>query len=77
MRRSTLAGSKQQHDDQDTPSDWRDPPRPNPEMDGTRSRIIGDTGKAVDDERESEGSTVAMKRSKVRGAKRPCCLQWF
>jgi hypothetical protein len=29
----------------------------------------------VEDERESEGSTVAEKRSNVRGAKRPCCLQ--
>jgi len=39
------------------------------------SRITGNTGKSVEDERESEGSTVAEKRSNVRGAKRPCCLQ--
>jgi len=41
------------------------------------SRITGNTGKSVEDERESEGSTVAEKRSNVRGAKRPCCLQRF
>jgi len=40
-------------------------------MDGARNRITGDTGKAVEDERESEGSIVAVKRSNVRGAKRP------
>jgi hypothetical protein len=39
------------------------------------SRITGDTGKAVEDERESEGSTVAKKRSNFRGAKRPCWSQ--
>lgn len=39
------------------------------------SRITGNNGKLVEDERVSEGSTVAEKRSNVRGAKRPCCLQ--
>jgi len=39
------------------------------------SRITGNTGKSVEGERESEGSTVAEKRSNVRGAKRPCCLR--
>ena len=37
-------------------------------------RITGDTGKAVEDERASEGSEVVMKRGNVRGAKGPCCL---
>jgi hypothetical protein len=41
------------------------------------SRITGNTGKSVEDERESEGSTVAEKRSNVRGAKRPCCFARF
>jgi hypothetical protein len=39
------------------------------------NRITGAPGKSVEDERESEGSTVAEKRSNVRGAKRPCWLQ--
>jgi len=38
------------------------------------NRITGNTGKSVDGERDSAGSVVARKRSKVRGAKRPCCL---
>jgi hypothetical protein len=36
-------------------------------------RITGATGKSGEDERESEGSVVATKRSNVRGAKGPCC----
>ncbi len=36
-------------------------------------RITGDTGKRTEDERESDGSMVAMKRGNARGAKRPCC----
>ena len=75
MRRTTLAGLKQQHDGKDTPSNWRDPPRPAPEMGGAGSRITGNTGKSVEGERESEGSTVAKKRSNVRGVKRPCCVR--
>jgi hypothetical protein len=39
------------------------------------SHITGDTGKVAEDERELEGSIVARKRSNVRGAKGPCCLQ--
>ena len=35
MRRTTLAGLKRQHDDKGTPSNWRDPPRPVPEMGGS------------------------------------------
>jgi hypothetical protein len=31
----------------------------------------------VEDERVSEGLRVAAKRSNVRGAKEPCCLQQF
>ena len=31
----------------------------------------------MEDERVSEGLIVAMKRGNVRGAKGPCCLQWF
>ena len=74
-RRFTLAGLKQQHDDQDTPSNWRDPPRPAVKGGGARSHITGDNGKLAEDERELEGSIVARKRSNVRGAKGPCCLQ--
>jgi hypothetical protein len=36
--------------------------------------ITGITGKEAEDERESEGSVVAMKRSNVRGAKGPYCV---
>ena len=75
MRQFTLAGLKRQHDDKDTRSDWRDPPRPDAKAAEQGSRITGDTGKAVEGERESEGSVVAMKRSNFRGAKGPCCLQ--
>src|SRR6202048_1064916 len=38
-------------------------------------RITGETGKSARDERVSDGSVVAMKRSNVRGAKGPCHLQ--
>jgi hypothetical protein len=75
MRRFTLAGLKRQHDDKDTLSNWRDPPRPDVKAAEQGSHITGDTGKVVEDERESEGSTVARKRSNFRGAKRPCWLQ--
>ena len=37
-------------------------------------RITGDTGKAVEDERASEGFEVVLKRGNARGAKGPCCL---
>ena len=37
------------------------------------SRITGSTGKSADDERVTEGSVVALKRSNARGAKGPCC----
>ena len=37
------------------------------------SRITGNTGKAADDERESDGFVVARKRGNARGAKEPCC----
>jgi hypothetical protein len=55
-------------------SNWRNPPRPVEKSAEQGSRITGDTGKSVDDEREAAGSVVAMKRSNVRGAKRPGCL---
>ena len=55
-------------------SNWRNPPRPVEKSAEQGNRITGDTGKSVDDERESAGSVVARKRSNVRGAKRPCCL---
>jgi hypothetical protein len=45
------------------------------EIDGAESRITGNTRKAVEDERVAEGPVVAVKRSNVRGAKWPCCLQ--
>ena len=53
-------------------SNWRDPPRPNEKLSEQERRITGDTGKSAEDERELEGSKVAMKRSNVRGAKGPC-----
>ena len=59
---------------QDTISNWRDPPRPDAKAAEQGSHITEDTGKVVEDERESEGSIGAMKRSNVRGAKGPCCL---
>jgi hypothetical protein len=34
--------------------------------------ITGNTGKLADDERVTEGSVGALKRSNVRGAKGPC-----
>lgn len=43
------------------------------ETDGAESRITGDTGKSAEDERVAEGLVVAVKRSNVRGAKRPNC----
>jgi hypothetical protein len=45
------------------------------EIVGAGNRITGVTRKAVEDERVAEGPVVAGKRSNVRGAKRPCCLQ--
>jgi len=77
MRQFTLAGLKRQHDDKDTLSNWRDPPRPAVKAAEQGSHITGDTGKVVEDERELEGSIRATKRSNVRGAKGPCCLQWL
>jgi hypothetical protein len=55
-------------------SNWRNPPRPVEKSAEQGNRITGDTGKSVDDERDSAGSVVAGKRSNIRGAKRPCCL---
>src|ERR1700731_5172587 len=40
-------------------------------------RITGATGKSIEGERVAVGSVVAMKRSNVRGAKGPCCLQFL
>jgi hypothetical protein len=40
-------------------------------------RITGDTGKSVEDETVAAGSVVAMKRGNSRGAKGPCCTQFF
>ena len=45
------------------------------EIGGAGNRITGITRKAVEDERVAEGPVVAVKRSNVRGAKRPCCMQ--
>jgi hypothetical protein len=45
------------------------------EIVGAGSRITGVTRKAVEDKRVAEGPGVAVKRSNVRGAKRPRCLQ--
>ena len=77
MRQFTLAGLKRQHDDKDTLSNWRDPPRPAVKAAEQGSHITGDTGKVVEDERELEGSIRATKRSNVRGAKGPCCLSFL
>jgi hypothetical protein len=44
------------------------------EIGGAGNRITGVTRKAVEDERVAEGPVVAVKRSNVRGAKRPCYL---
>jgi hypothetical protein len=52
MRRFTLAGLKRQHDDKDTLSNWRDPPRPDVKATEQGSHITGNTGKVVEDERE-------------------------
>ena len=37
------------------------------------ARITGAPGKSSEDERESDGLVVAMKRGNARGAKEPCC----
>ena len=37
-------------------------------------RITGETGKSGTDERVTDGSVVAEKRSNVRGAKGPYCF---
>ena len=55
-------------------SNWRNPLVPSEKSAEQGNRITGNTGKSVDDERESAGSIVAKKRSNVRGAKGPCCL---
>ena len=44
------------------------------EIDGTETRITGDTGKLGNGERVTDGSAVAEKQSNVCGAKGPCCL---
>jgi hypothetical protein len=43
------------------------------EIGGAGSHITGNTGKLAEGERVAEGLVVAVKRSNVRGAKRPCC----
>jgi hypothetical protein len=43
------------------------------ETGGAEGRITGDTGKSAEGERVAEGLVVAVKRSNVRGAKRPNC----
>jgi hypothetical protein len=40
-------------------SNWRNPPRPVEKLAEQGNRITGDTGKSVDDERDSAGSLVA------------------
>jgi hypothetical protein len=74
MRRNTSAGLQGQHGGKVMLSNWRNPPRPAEKSTEQGNRITGNTGKAVDGERDSAGSVVARKRSNVRGAKRPCCL---
>ena len=51
-------------------SNWRSPPRPVEKSPEQGSRITGDPGKSVEDERDAAGSVVARKRSNVRGAVR-------
>src|SRR5262249_25951736 len=41
------------------------------------SRITGNTGKSVDDERVADGLVVALKRRNGRGVKEPCCSTFF
>src|SRR5713101_6647441 len=54
------------------------PSSPRREIGGAkRSRITATTGSRWKGERVTAGSVVAMKRSNVRGAKRPCCLCWL
>jgi len=52
-------------------SNWRSPPRPVAKAAEQGSRITGNTGKSVEDERVTEGLVVAAMRSNVRGAKEP------
>jgi len=40
-------------------------------------RITGNTGKSTEDETVAAGFVVAMKRGNARGAKGPCCTQFF
>ena len=56
-------------------SDWRSPTRPDEKSAEQESRITGDTGKSVEDDRVSEGFEVVKKRSNTRGAKEPYCLE--
>jgi hypothetical protein len=46
------------------------------EIGGAVNRITGEPRKSVEDERVADGLIVARKRSNVRGAKGPCCLQF-
>jgi hypothetical protein len=43
------------------PSNWRNPPRPGEKSTEQGNRITGNTGKSVDDERESAGSEVVRE----------------
>jgi hypothetical protein len=52
-------------------SNWRSPPRLVEKLAEQGSRITGDTGKPVDDERDSAGSVVARKRSNAVTATEP------
>jgi len=45
------------------------------EISGERSPITGNTGKRMDDERESDGFIVAMNRPNRLQAKEPCGQQ--
>jgi hypothetical protein len=40
-------------------------------------RITGNTGKSIEDETVAAGLVVAVKRGNARGAKEPCCTQFF
>src|SRR6266852_8205893 len=54
------------------------PSSPRREIGGAkRSRITAKTGSRWKGERVAAGSVVAVKRSNVRGVKRPCCLCWL
>ena len=70
------AGLVGQHGDKVMLSNWRNPPSPGEKSAEQGSRITGDTGKSWT-ARDTAGSVVAVKRSNVRKAKRPCCLQWL